>query len=84
MLEHVVAEEAHLLRGSASRQLGAGAALDRMRQFAVAAARGHDVDLAHSGQHSRVIETLVGELTSLYEELETKHGEELMRRASSW
>jgi len=24
---------------------------------------------------------MVGELTSLYEELETKHGEELMRRA---
>ena len=28
-----------------------------------------------------VVETLVGELTSLYEEQETKHGPELMRGA---
>jgi preprotein translocase subunit SecA len=41
-----------------------------------------DVDLASLGDSiPEVIETLVGELTSLYEELEAKHGEELMRRA---
>jgi preprotein translocase subunit SecA len=84
MLEHVVAEETPTFCEGRHRDTWELEQLwERMRQFAgpllPAVA---DVDLASLGESiPEVIETMVGELTSLYEELETKHGEELMRRA---
>ena len=84
MLEHVVAEETPTFCEGRHRDTWELEQLwERMRQFAgpllPAVA---DVDLASLGETvPEVIETMVGELTSLYEELETKHGEELMRRA---
>jgi preprotein translocase subunit SecA len=84
MLEHVVAEEAPTFCEGRHRDNWELEQLwDRMRQFAGPLLPAvTDVDLASLGDSiPEVIETLVGELTSLYEELETKHGEELMRRA---
>jgi preprotein translocase subunit SecA len=84
MLEHVVSEEVPTFCEGRHRDTWDLEALwDRMRQFTgpLLPAVG-EVDLASLGDTvAEVIETMVGELTSLYEELETKHGAELMRRA---
>jgi preprotein translocase subunit SecA len=84
MLEHVVTEEVPTFCEGRHRDTWDLEGLwGRMRQFAgpllPAVA---EVDLGSLGESvPEVVETLVGELTSLYEELETKHGAELMRRA---
>ncbi|MGA9112572.1 MAG: preprotein translocase subunit SecA, partial [Candidatus Dormiibacterota bacterium] len=84
MLGNVVSEETPTFCEGRSRETWDLEGLwDRMRQFsgpllpAVA-----EVDLSSLGESvPEVIETIVGELTSIYEELEEKHGAELMRRA---
>ena len=84
MIEHVIAEEVPTFCEGRHRDTWDLEGLwARMRQFtgpllpAMA-----EVDLASLGETvQEVIETLTGELTSLYEELEEKHGPELMRRA---
>ena len=84
MLEHVVGEEVPTFCEGRNRETWDLEGLwDRMRQFsgpllpAIA-----EVDLGSLGESvPEVIETIVGELTSIYEELEQKHGAELMRRA---
>ncbi len=84
MLQHVVSEEVPTFCEGRNRETWDLEGLwDRMRQFsgpllpAVA-----EVDLSSLGESvPEVVETIVGELTSIYEELEEKHGAELMRRA---
>ncbi len=84
MLEHVIAEETPTFCEGRHRETWDLEGLwARMRQFAgpLLPSLG-EVDLNSLGESvPEVIETLVGELTSLYEELEAKHGTELMRRA---
>ena len=84
MLEHVVTEEVPTFCEGRHRDTWDLEGLwARMRQFAgpLLPSLG-EVDLNSLGESvPEVIETLVGELTSLYEELEAKHGTELMRRA---
>ena len=84
MMEHVVSEETPTFCEGRNRESWDLEGLwERMRQFAgpllppIA-----EVDLSSLGESvAEVIETIVGELTSIYEELEQKHGAELMRRA---
>jgi preprotein translocase subunit SecA len=84
MLEHVIVEEVPTFCEGRHRETWDLEGLwARMRQFAgpLLPAIG-EVDLTSLGESvPEVVETLVGELTSLYEELEAKHGAELMRRA---
>jgi len=84
MMEHVVAEEVPTFCEGRNRETWDLEGLwDRMRQFAGALLPAvAEVDLSSLGESvPEVIETVVGELTSIYEELEEKHGAELMRRA---
>jgi len=84
MMEHVVSEEVPTFCEGRNRETWDLEGLwDRMRQFSgpLLPAIG-EVDLGSLGDTvPEVVETIIGELTSIYEELEVKHGAELMRRA---